>query len=194
MSYSNHRQLAGYLRNTRNVSGYPRDTRNVFREEKRRRRHDSIFRSNASTRYLVMPRDDYDPNGNLRIIYGVVDTEGGDNEDERTLVAEYFEEVNAKNIAKKLNDDDDALGIFMAFAERIITSDIGQALLADQLGVKLTGKDAQVAASKSGELDALKKELEEKEAKKKKTTRNLMIGGGVLAAGGLTYLALRNRN
>ena len=84
-------------------------------------------------------------------------------------------------------------GIF-GFLKDIVSSDIGQALIAEKVGVTLRGKDAEVAASQSGELDALKKELEEKDAKKKKTTRNLMIGGGVLAAGGLTYLALRNRN
>jgi hypothetical protein len=182
MSYSNHRQVAGYLRDTRNVSGYLRDTRNVS----------GYLRSNASIRYLVKTRSELDPTGKERRKYGVFDM--GEDGAESIFIAEYFEKVNADAVAKKLNDDDDTLGSFLDLAERIITSDLGQGLIADQLGVSLTGKDKEIAESNSGELDALKKELEEKDAKKKKTTRNLMIGGGVLAAGGLTYLALRTRN
>jgi len=171
MSHSNHHQLAGYLRDTRNVSGY--------------------LRSNG-VRYLVKTRSELDPRGEERIKYGVFDM--GEDGGEDIFIAEYFEKVNADAVANKLNTEDDTFGGIFGFLKDIVSSDIGQALIAEKVGVTLIGKDKQIADSKSGELDALKKELEEKDAKKKKTTRNLMIGGGVLAAGGLTYLALRNRN
>jgi hypothetical protein len=177
MSHSNHHQLAGYLRDTRNVSGYLRDTRNVS---------GYLRRNNA--RYIVAPTE-----VNFETMYSVIDREGGEEGDDQVIIASYYEQENADAVAKQLNAEDDTFGKTFDFLESVVTSDIGQAFIADKVGVTLKGKDAVVAASKSGELEALKKELAEKEAKRKKTTRNLMIGGGVLAAGGLAYLAMRRR-
>ena len=168
MSYSNHHQLAGYLRDTRNVSGY--------------------LRSNDSNRYILKEFEWYeeDKPSELFIGWTVFDNE------EKKDVDDYYDKATADQTMAALNKDD---SFYLDLTTDVLGSDLAKAAISDFLGINLKGKDKEdVSKVDTSALDALTKQMEEDRAKKKKTSRILMIGGGVLAAGGLTYLALRNRN
>jgi len=168
MSHSNHHQLAGYLRDTRKVSGY--------------------LRSNASNRYILKEFQWHEVGKPTPVFTGWTVYDNTDKKD----VGDYYEKATAEQTMAALNEDD---SFYLDLFKDVMGSDLAKAGLSEALGIPLKGKDREsVSKVDTSALDALTKQMEEDKAKKKKTTRNLMIGGGVLAAGGLTYLALRNRN
>ena len=164
-------------------------THEIFLEK--RKEEEGMIQSSEVTppkRYILKEFEWYEEGAETELFTGWTVYDKTDKVD----VGDYYDKATADQTMDALNEDD---SFYLDLTRDVLGSDLAKAAISDFLDINLKGKDKEsVSKVDTSALDALTKQMEEDKAKKKKTTRNLMIGGGVLAAGGLTYLALRTRN